>query len=243
MAAPTVMQLPKGSAELCATLETRIKPPGGVGFYPFPPVADKHVAWVERNLPAIRAMAQMPVVDDTQRDRVAGHLFKLFMQYTGSMDRTMTPAVLQQETARRKIIAEVFVGDISVYPEWAVVAGIAAFRRTPESKWAPKSPGELIEFISREYTKACRAIVACEKVLEAHRKGHNVDALRARLKGKEGKDLAMDCLEVMKVLEKSCNVYTDPVANDLHRYCHGVFHAWRKKNPLPKKGDADGIAK
>jgi hypothetical protein len=62
-----------------------------------------------------------------------------------------------------------------------VAAGIASFRKTPESKWQPKTPGELLPFIKTEVSKAARSLAACARVVAANAQGHNVDTLREKV--------------------------------------------------------------
>lgn len=208
-------------------------------FHPYPPVNDRHVAWVNTHMQQLANMAAMPdATDAAQRNAVAGHIFKLFMLYTTPVGRVLTPDQLKQETGRQKIIAESFIDDLAMYPEWAVAAGIAAFRKTAESKWPPKTPGELLAFVQAEYARAANALRAADRVLEANRLGHNVDALGKRLEDARAGDsrrLAETALEIMNLLEKVCDIFVDPVARGLHDKCHKIFHDWRRANPLPTK--------
>lgn len=236
------MQLPKGLDNLLEMVERRVKP--HLQYFPYPPVTNKAVAWVVANMPALQAIAQMPVAEDgAHRNAVAVLVANLFMLYTRPVDRTMTPDQMTKEVARRKIIADSFIADLSTYPVWAVAAGITSFRKTPESQFEPKTPGPILDHISREYTRACRAIVAAERVLEADRLGHNVDSINRMLNdlGNEAinpeqkKAHAEAALKFMAVLEKACDVSVDPVARNLHIRCHRIWHEWRRNNPLKEK--------
>lgn len=218
-------------------VEGRVRPPS-IGFFPYPPVNNRHVIWCHDNLPAIEAMLVMPDKDaPDHRAQVAALVAGLFMLYTNPVDRTMAADKFNQEVQRRKIIAESFVNDLSSYPAWAVAAGIEAFRGTAESQWAPKTPGQLLVHISGALSKAQRSKIAAERILEAERLGRNVDALEAKLIVTDERARAEAALDIMRLLESTCDVYADEVANGLHRKCHKIFHEWRKKNPLPKENN------
>lgn len=207
------------------------------GFFPYPPVTNRHVAWVQKNMPVLICMAAMPDITQEHRERVTGHIAKLFMFYAAASDKSMPEAVFKQETARRGIIMEAFITDISPYPEWAVAAGIAAYRSGPEGKWAPKAPGQLIEFISAELGNARRALLAAERVAQADKMDRNIDRMTQDLDNLQGdpKAYAEKALSVMTNLARYCDIFADLVAKDLHTRCSRAWNDYRRMNPLPKK--------
>lgn len=231
------MRLPKGSEMLCEKMgQFDDLNRSTVGYRPHPPVTNDQIRWIDRNLPALEELCRRPLVGDQDNRVMLGLMLSKFMviYLTTSNEKRMGESDYKTDAMRREVIAEGLLDDLGVYPLWAVAEGLAEYRKSTEGKWAPKVSGELIPYISGAYSRAYRTRSAAERLRRSNEMGHNLDSMKERLEAEtDPKEKAYVALDVMNVLRGITDLARDDGAKALHDRCYGIFHSWRRKNPLP----------
>ena len=203
-----------------------------IGYKPYPPTTDKQVEWVKANATAIQELAEMfDCKDKSQRQAIGIIITKFLMLYAQATSNKLSEEQRNAAVSRQQLVAEAFLDDLSSYPAWAVNNGLVAYRRTPEGKWQPKTSGELLPFIRSAYGIVSQALKNCRRILTADANGLNVDAMNSVVDAIEDEKLkAHKALDFMNQLEKSCDVYVDPVGMEIHNKFHKIFHDYRIAN-------------
>lgn len=237
-------RLPKGLERLSQTMNDIDLHKGSVGYKPHPPVDNGMVIWARDHIREITEMVSRPEPKDKDHRRMLGLLIGKFMSiYSVPSPNNMGEENFKTLAKRQELIAKGLLDDLSGYPLWSVSMGLQAYRQSADGKWALKTSGELLPYITSAYNEARRALMTCNRVIDSNKAGHNIDDLRSSLFGLVGKERAHRALDIMAILERATNIGIDTLAKPLHDLCYHTFHEWRRENPLPiLKGASDEVS-